>query len=355
MIKKGNNVSILRRIVKKIPQIRSVCEARDNYAAEYSIALEKIKLLETEKQKLLLDAYKRKARALDLGLQMLNLQKKLSRDKFSFFLDESEPGTVSKTKFGSGGQHSTSSINFFYNLELVVTTKCNLRCKGCSNLIPYYTEPKHISLEQLIRDFLLFKKRFSFVHTLHLIGGEALIYPYLGKLLTFLTENWKYFGNIRISTNGTILPNDELCKSIKDADAIVLVSDYGSLSTKKKELTDKLNFYGVQFCVIETPTWIMAQQYRYTPHDPKQVFSKCRASCHTLLNGRLYRCPFLAHAENINLIPECNSNSIDLIDDSVTAEGITTHIMEVIPSGCSFCSGHDPDNATPIPAAEQLH
>ncbi len=35
-------------------------------------------------------------------------------------------------------------------VDIVITTKCNLLCKGCHHLMPYYKHPYHMDKDQLI-------------------------------------------------------------------------------------------------------------------------------------------------------------------------------------------------------------
>lgn len=41
-------------------------------------------------------------------------------------------------------------------IMVMPTTRCNMRCKGCSSLLPYFKNPKDVSIEQILKDFELF-------------------------------------------------------------------------------------------------------------------------------------------------------------------------------------------------------
>lgn len=81
-----------------------------------------------------------------------------------------------------------------------------------------------------------------------LIGGETLLYRNLGKLVEEIYKNpntSKKVGIVRVLTNGTILPNDEILKEFSKHNLVVEISNYGSKSRKIDELIEKLIRYKI--------------------------------------------------------------------------------------------------------------
>lgn len=94
-------------------------------------------------------------------------------------------------------------------VELWVGTKCTMRCKHCSHLIPYVKQ-ELCDIDKLIEDtqILLANCKIDF---LNVLGGEPFCHPQLDKLLEFIARRPDIKGG-RIITNGTILPNEKQSK-----------------------------------------------------------------------------------------------------------------------------------------------
>ena len=66
----------------------------------------------------------------------------------------------------------------------------------------------------------------------------------------------------------------------------------------------------------------------------------------TLLNGKLYRCPFSANIMNLNAIPINDTDFVDLSNDNKSLEMIKTEIFNLYRNknyltACSYCNGRD--------------
>ena len=66
----------------------------------------------------------------------------------------------------------------------------------------------------------------------------------------------------------------------------------------------------------------------------------------TLLNGKLYRCPFSANIMNLNAIPINETDFVDLSNDNKTLEMIKEEILSLYKNkkyltACSYCNGRD--------------
>ena len=66
----------------------------------------------------------------------------------------------------------------------------------------------------------------------------------------------------------------------------------------------------------------------------------------TLLNGKLYRCPFSANIMNLNAIPIDKTDLVDLTNDDKKIETIKNEINNLYKNknyltACSYCNGRD--------------
>ena len=247
---------------------------------------------------------------------------------------------------------------FMDMLEIPITSKCTLRCKHCANLMQYYANPQHVAFEQIRRDFLAAMDTIDFVGTVSILGGETFSYPHLPRLLRLLSVNRSKMDTIMIVTNGTIVPKSPVLRSIKKSGAIVHISDYGQLSRRKDDLIHALKQHKIQYRVRRY-MWKIQSAILPEPDEIPEVtrikHSDCTMRCSSLLNGKLYPCPFLANGDALGVFPFSLDNYIDILD---TAEGNNrTQLLRfikrsVVPPGCAYCSGND-GNGRDIPPAEQ--
>ena len=115
----------------------------------------------------------------------------------------------------------------FPYFEIVVTTRCSLRCKYCANLIQYYREPYDLEPVVLKSSIAKLMRCCDYVAKVRLIGGEPFLYKDLAEILEFLMR-YPQIGSIEIPTNGTVPIRDEQLLSIlKQGRGHVYVSDYG--------------------------------------------------------------------------------------------------------------------------------
>jgi len=126
------------------------------------------------------------------------------------------------------------------SLDVVLTEKCSLKCKDCSNLMQYYTEPKNSDHTSLLEELKILMESVDHISEIRLIGGEPLMYKNLDKVLSFLSlfDNYR---EVVIFTNGTIIPNDSLLDVSTDPRFRYQISDYGDLSKNTSKIIEILN------------------------------------------------------------------------------------------------------------------
>lgn len=137
-------------------------------------------------------------------------------------------------------------------IMIMPTTRCNLRCQGCSSLLPLFKNPADLPAGQVIRDFEIF---FSGIDACIrvTVGGEPFLYPHLNEILRYLLDQKKVSGVLLI-TNSTILPGRETIELLKNPKILVEISDYGHLE-KMGRLVQTLERQNVNFVVLTQQTW----------------------------------------------------------------------------------------------------
>ncbi len=124
-------------------------------------------------------------------------------------------------------------------IEVFLTSRCTLNCEKCISYIPYFTRKRDIPLEQLKKDADILFSKVDYIYKLKLLGGEGLLYPYLIEYIDYLCERYQdKIGIIRIGTNGTILPNQEILDMCVRNHVILDVSDYSQAVPDKSRLNE---------------------------------------------------------------------------------------------------------------------
>lgn len=241
-------------------------------------------------------------------------------------------------------------------IDAFVTERCNLKCKCCEVLVQHFgqkVQARHLPIEQLMREADELFRKFDFIRDIHVLGGEPLVYPHIAQYMRHLGKYRNQIGSLYVITNGTIVPKQAVIDAIKEADAFVLLSDYGHLSRKKDEIVNALKENGVDIQVTDYP-WFYENQLVYDEKKNCQKnFDDCyeRKHIYTIRDGKAYYCHFLASGETLRAIPYSDKNSISIYDQS--AQEIYDYLTsDIAPPGCAYCSGHDLNSHT-IPKAEQ--
>ena len=78
--------------------------------------------------------------------------------------------------FSINAYKSVSSTNIELNsVDLVVTERCTLKCKDCSNLMQYYTKPETLEEASITEEVDILLSLVDKIHEIRVIGGEPLL------------------------------------------------------------------------------------------------------------------------------------------------------------------------------------
>lgn len=237
------------------------------------------------------------------------------------------------------------------------TTRCNLRCKGCSSLLPYFDKPEDCAMEQILHDFRIF---FSGIDQCMRItvGGEPFLYPHLREILEYLLKEEKVLG-IMLITNSMLLPKEDVIPLLSDSKILVEVSDYGQLE-KMSRLIRILEDNNVNFKVLTEQTWTDmggVECRNRTEEELRFIYMNCDQSrvIKGMHNGRFYTCARSARMAALGAYDSSN-DSFELAE-SDTPEQVRKKLMKMYYSdhadSCNYCDlGALP--AKEIPAGIQM-
>ncbi len=243
------------------------------------------------------------------------------------------------------------------SLEVIVTERCTLKCKDCSNLMQYYSKPSSAESSSIINDLERCLDSLAWINEVRVLGGEPFINKDLDNLYDYLNKSEKV-QHVVTYTNGTIVPSGKVLAALSHPKNLVLVTDYGSLSIRKNELASALAEYKIKKRIEPAYGWTdcgTVVDLNRSPEDLKDTFSECCAkNLITLSNGSLYRCPYSAHLERLEFkdFPE---DRLDLTQlESNTSDKVIGDFLfekEYI-SACSFCKGRRLSDPKIIPGLQ---
>ena len=232
-------------------------------------------------------------------------------------------------------------------IDLVITEACSMKCVDCSNLMQYYENPQHSDLGQLFASVDCIMSAVDWIDELRVLGGE----PFINKNLAAILEkikSYKNFGHIIVYTNGTITPQSTTLKALQDSRVTVNITNYGKLSRRLPEMVTALEAAGVAH-LVKIPSWTDSGRINFRHRSAEQLdtmFANCCVNdILTLLNGKLYRCPFSANATNLGAVPP---NSVDMVNvcgdasrDQVRKDLMKLYLRDSHLQACAYCNGRD--------------
>ena len=226
------------------------------------------------------------------------------------------------------------------NIEIQVTSHCNLNCKSCDHFSPIANKWE-ININDYNKELALLKKYFN-VEKITIIGGEPLLHT---KLKDILINTRKNFLNNRIVifTNGTLIKEKIpiLYHTMKKYNIEFQITKY-PIKFNYDDLINILNKIGIR-CYIEN---YCDEWFQYHIHNEK---FKLYENCHSkesvdnfqLVDNKLFCCQLPAYIKYFNCyfnenIKVTNNDYLDL-SLNLTEEDIKKYIENFKINGIDFC------------------
>jgi MoaA/NifB/PqqE/SkfB family radical SAM enzyme len=249
------------------------------------------------------------------------------------------------------------------HIDISITEKCSMKCKDCANLMQYYPNAKNSDTDQLIESLKKLLNTIHHVNEVRVLGGEPFMNKDFHKIVKFVCE-LDNIGSVIIYSNATIAPKKENLECLKHDKVKVDITNYGELSKNHENMINSFKDNSIPFTTQRAKYWTDSGTIEFKNRkdsDNVNVFKNCCVNdTYTLLNNKLYGCPFAAHAHNLNLIPKTSEDVINLDDKDVSDKKIKTELNKFLNrkrekkflSACNYCAGRD-NTVKKIPAAIQ--
>ena len=204
---------------------------------------------------------------------------------------------------------------YIRSVDLIVTEKCSLKCKDCSNLMQYYESPVDIGTQELIDDVDDLCSVADEINEIRIIGGD----PLMNKDFHVLVQHAAGKPNVNkvvIYTNGTIAPPEQKIAALANEKVFVFITTYGQLSRRTEHLRALLDKFHISHNCQPAYGWTDCadiNKHDRSSTEQEQIFRNCCAKHFTTLtDGKMFRCPFGANLYRLSAMPDVPDDSVDI-------------------------------------------
>lgn len=240
---------------------------------------------------------------------------------------------------------------YIRSIDLIITEKCSLKCKDCSNLMQYYEAPINIEDDDLLRDLADICAVADEINEIRIIGGD----PFMKKDFPTIVAKAASYPNVNkvvVYTNGTICPPDEKLLAIANPKTFVFITTYGELSRNSEKLEARLQALNINYNKQPAYGWTDCASVEEKQRNKDELLHTFKYCCAkhftTLTDGRVFRCPFSANVERLHAIPESPEDAVNirgiaeapLAQQQQLKDKLKTFLREIsYINACNFCNG----------------
>lgn len=273
-------------------------------------------------------------------------------------------------------EFSTIYMMYKYNklhvekIDMFCNTRCTLRCKHCSALIPYNRNARNYAFDEMKRNVDLLFQWVDYIHILSFSGGDAMLNPCLKEIIEYVGKTYrgKKVQDFELYTNAIILPSEEMLSTLKKYNVIVRFTNYTKNvpgRQKIEEMIKTLEMNELKYDYVQFEKWIDMgyPQPNNGLTDESELIEHCRQCSpviSTCLNeGKIYYCSPSCGAEASGLFGQEETDGFALMEYEEARkrefmEFYTGYSEKGYPSYCKRCYGFFNNNTRFIEVAEQL-
>ena len=254
--------------------------------------------------------------------------------------------------------------------QICLTERCTLKCKKCAHACHNVdNNASDLSLSESCKSADAFFAKVDYIQEFVLIGGEPLLYKELAKVIEYIGIRYrKQMGIFSITTNGTIVPSNEVLQLCKQFDVVYRISNYTKqlpkLKQHHKRLITELERYEISYSLAPVETEWIDYGFEYINREESEnemikVFDMCKTPCREVRGNKYYYC-VMARSVSDNL--KYGIGKDDYLDlEELCGENYKKILFEFergysekgYLDMCRRCNGKDAKEY-PIVAAEQV-
>lgn len=259
---------------------------------------------------------------------------------------------------------------YFSSISFLPSTACNLKCRNCLNFNPFAKQFFVREWNELIKDVDLFFSCVDRIMLFHISGGETMLYKHTADLVEYIDKHYgDRIDTLRLVTNGTVVPKDEVFLKLSQCRVEITVDDYRKsvpqFNSQFEQLIEKLDAYHIRYYINKAESWIDLAPEKTDYSDWTETrLEKHRESCsqswQELRSGKLYSCNYAAYATVAGIAGEQDSEEVyDLTEFTPDKKkelvefrlGFTT---KGYTNFCKTCRGFTPENSEEMEPAVQI-
>ena len=279
-------------------------------------------------------------------------------------------GYVSIKKFVPEWYWKNQRKCYLFTVDTAMSTECTFKCKHCNMFMPYYKQKYPHDFTEFKRNYDLLFSVVDYVYYVGLLGGEPLLCDCLGEVIEYLSTEYKdKVGTFKVHTNGSIMPGEDLLKTLKKYDVTVVISNYSNTVPYEKKLQETIaafESYGVACFNVKNLEWrdvgVPLHPRNYVGEDLKKHMEMCSADWAGLNDGKYYFCNVSWSGEKAGLIKLEEGDFLDLQEIATLGEEgkkeLLLHTAGYFQKGymsfCRVCGGCGTDNNIFVKAGVQL-
>lgn len=262
---------------------------------------------------------------------------------------------------------------FLRSVDIVVTEKCSLRCRDCSNLMQFFERPVNYTVEEMTQAIELLCSYVDDIHEFRVIGGEPFMNKDVHLIIERLTRDPKV-KRVVVYTNATIVPKPHQIECLKHDKVIFMITDYSGCGEKAvDELTSRLSRFGPITDSVENicrqngidyrrhppENWTNAGQIKdfgRSAAEDSEIFKACCCkNLLTLSEGELHRCPFSAQITRLG-VSKFREDYVT-VSEVVGTEEMRGRLRRFLYGkdrlqACHFCPGRSLSDPQIVPAIQ---
>ncbi|MBI4855609.1 MAG: radical SAM protein [Acetobacterium woodii] len=256
--------------------------------------------------------------------------------------------------------------------EVMITSKCNLKCQNCGLYIPCYENQEHRTIESINRDLDSYFKVIDYVSEFRLLGGEPLIYPEIVDLITIIGEKYRAkIGEFVIVTNGIAAAKCDLITVMKKFNVVFHISDYSNTLPQIRKSIGKLIIRseeaGITYKRNSSNKWLdLGSPFNSRKLSKKQLiekFNRCKMPCRSLYNQKMFYCGPLSSAVMARIYSSVRNDYFDLSEAQYMSKEEKFNSLLNFELGntqmgyitfCDFCNGFGCDNTFYVEPGVQI-
>jgi organic radical activating enzyme len=213
----------------------------------------------------------------------------------------------------------------------IITTICNLNCRGCLNFNKYIKQPADESFENFKKHTDIVFSKFDYLASFHFSGGEVMLHKELPMFLQYISETYgdRIF-ELFFVTNGTIVPNRALLKLMKRTNCSVLLDDYRKSVPKTVNTFPKIkelfHEYGIEYRIANADYWYslgITDKTEVGQGLSEEELIKRKSECgvhyfQDFFDGRIFGCCYIGYVNDIYpnkaaiYTPDANNDYIEI-------------------------------------------